>query len=62
MKTRYDTWQDGEVLDELDEDGGGLTAWEIDFIEQMSQLIRGDHELSPAQKKKLREIAEERLP
>lgn len=62
MKTRYDNWQDGEVLDEVDEIAGGLTAWEIEFIEQLTQLIKDDHDLSTAQKKRLRQIAEERMP
>jgi len=62
MTTRFDDWQDGEVLDELDERGEKLSTWEIAFVEDLTKFLKADLELSAAQRAKLREIAEDRIP
>jgi hypothetical protein len=58
---RLEDWSDGELLEELDEEGLGLTPWEIEFTEKCMQRSRShDRELSPKQRAKLIEIIEQR--
>lgn len=49
-----------EMLDALLALEEGLTAWEVDFVEDLSH--RRDRELSNYQHVKLREIFEHRVP
>ena len=60
--SRYANWQDGEIVDEIEEQGVNLTPWEIDFVESVVKTLNGDEELSDDQRSKLIEIAEDRVP
>lgn len=60
MVPAFDDWTDQEVLEELDENGEGLTPFEIEFVERITQLLRDGHQLTKPQSAKLRQIAEER--
>jgi len=58
---RFVGWQDGEVLDELDERGENLTPWEIEFVESLTQRMKRGEDLTEKQREKLHMIAEERV-
>jgi hypothetical protein len=49
------------VYEEVELDSGRFTAWEIDFIARMSEVVGSGHLLSPRQREKLEEIQEERV-
>lgn len=51
-------WAD---LRELDEHGEGLTQWEIDWVESVTQQLLQGRWLSPAQWRTLTRIREDRL-
>ncbi len=60
--TLFNEWTDADLVEEIDENGVGLSWWEINFIADL--LIRKEQReltLSPDQRKKLVQIAEERL-
>jgi len=54
-----ETWS---LLQELDEHGQGLTQWEIDFVEKLTQDLLLGLRVSTRRKEKLDEIREDRLP
>lgn len=55
----HDAWPELVGVDELGED---LTQWEVDFVESlMCQVLEGKI-LSPKQRARLRQIAEDRCP
>jgi len=54
-----ETWS---LLQELDEHGQGLTQWEIDFVERLTQDLLLGLSVSVRRKEKLDEIREDRLP
>ncbi len=55
-------WSLQDIYEEIEERGVGLTAWEMDFIEDVGNLLALGEELTDEQEAKLREIAEDRLP
>lgn len=59
--SRFETWDDHELLEELDDEGRGLTTWEADFVESLWQRLEVADELTERQREKLEEIADERL-
>lgn len=65
MKPAPETVNDREtwgLLQELDEHGQGLTQWEIDFVEKLTQDLLLGLRVSTRRKEKLDEIREDRLP
>lgn len=54
-----ETWA---LLQELDEQGEGLTQWEIDFVEDLTQKLLLGIRPSDGTKRKLDEIRGDRLP
>ena len=67
-KTSYSDYEHAELLAEVDEKGFGLTRWEIEFVESLTeqkatqQADGRDFGLSPKQRARLEAIAVERLP
>ena len=69
MASQYESWDDDDLLDELDEQGDGLTPWEVDFVERLmsSRKERRRCALPPItlttkQRDTLQDILEERVP
>lgn len=52
------SWVD---LTELDRRGEGLTQWEVDFVESLTQQLLEGRKLSDRQASRLEEIREARL-
>lgn len=48
-------------LQELDQHGEGLTQWEIDFVESLTQQLLAGRNLSDKQRTQLQRIREDRL-
>lgn len=51
-----------ETLQFLDEHGVNLSQWEIDYVEDLTKLLKIGGTLSPAQKQKLVQITSKRVP
>lgn len=62
MSTWYRECGDHELIRQLDEHGVGLTAWEIGFVESMLDALEEAGELTPGQRSKAEQIAEQRVP
>lgn len=50
-----------QLVQELDDDGQGLTSWEADRVEEWLRQLEGGKRLTSWQAAKLDEIREERL-
>ena len=50
---------DDELVAELCQIDSGLTGWEVDFVESITQFVEDGGELSDAQRAKAFEILEE---
>lgn len=50
-------------LDEIDEEGSGLSDWEAEFVDSMLKKIEGDQKYQPTDTEvsKIREIYEDRV-
>lgn len=64
MRVKRETnqyWLD--LLEEIDEEGLGLSSWEIDFVESLLRRIgeQPSIQLTPAQKDKIEDIHEKRV-
>lgn len=60
--TRYEDWSDLEILEEIDDVGQGLTNWEIERCEEWLRGVRMGERMTPGERAKAIQIAEERCP
>ena len=58
---RGSDWTDVDLVEELDENGQGLTPWEIEFTEAMVKKVRDGIALTERERGKLSQIIEERV-
>ena len=69
MASQYESWDDDDLLEELDEQGQGLTPWELEFVERLLSSRRERRHgclppitLTTKQRDTLQDILEERVP
>lgn len=62
MTSRFTDWSDDDVIEELDEEGVGMTAWELDFLDDVKKRVGRGEKLRVGTREKLEEIATARLP
>ena len=55
-----ESWNDDELVEELDENGISLTTWEADFLESVKLTVEAGLELTTNQRAKLMAIIAER--
>ncbi len=63
LLAQFESWDDDELVLELDDSGEGLTAFELQFCADMIEhVIKSGRRLSEAQRVKLCQIVAERCP
>lgn len=53
---------DVELLDDIDDNGTGLTRWEIDRVEEWLLMLDRGGTLSDGQRRKAEQIQQDRCP
>jgi len=61
LEGHFENFTATELVDELNDVTSGLTDWEVEFIDKMTERVRKSWPLSDRQLAKLKQIAADRV-